>query len=237
MRRAVWSIFQNPDDLALFERLGLAHAERSVLIRGSGVDVDDYRPTTVPRADPPKALLVARMLKTKGVEEFYRAARILKERGVAVRFELVGAPDPQNPASLDEATLRRWDTEGIVRWRGPVDDVRPALAEAAMAVLPSYREGLPKALIEAAACGLPMVAFDVPGCREIVRHDRTGLLVPLYDAEALADAIERLAVDPALRSTMGEAARAMAVAEFSQASVTRRTLDLYEKALAERDRS
>ena len=223
-------ILQNADDRLLLEERGLLRHDRVALIRGSGVDTARFTPTPEPDG-PPVAVLVARMLRDKGVGEFVEAARLLKARGVAVRMQLAGPTDPDNPASIDEATLRQWHAEGILEWLGPVTDMPSLWARSHIAVLPSYREGLPKALLEAAACGRPMIATDVPGCREIVRADDTGLLVPARDAAALADAIARLAGDAALRRRLGARARAVAEAEFSEDVVVRETLALYRGLL------
>ncbi len=226
-------ILQNEDDRRLLEARGLLRHDRVSLIRGSGVDTRRFAPAPEPDG-PPVAVLVARMLRDKGVGEFVAAARLLKERGVPVRMQLAGPTDPDNPAALDEASLRQWKAEGIVEWLGPVADMPALWARSHMAVLPSYREGLPKALLEAASCGRPMVAADVPGCREIVRHGETGLLAPVRDAKGLADAIAALARDAELRRRMGARARAVAEAEFAEEIVVRETLALYRELLAGR---
>jgi len=223
-------IVQNADDRRLLEDRGLLRHDRVALIRGSGVDTRRFAPTPEP-AGPPVAVLAARMLRDKGVGEFVAAARVLKQRGVAVRMQLAGPTDPDNPAAIGEATLRSWQAEGIVEWLGPVADMPGLWAKSHIAVLPSYREGLPKALLEAAACGRPLIATDVPGCREIVRQDETGLLVPAKDAPALADAIARLAGDAELRRRLGARARAVAESEFAEAVVVRETLALYREML------
>lgn len=226
-------ILQNEDDRRLLEARGLLRHDRVSLIRGSGVDTRRFAPAPEPDG-PPVAVLVARMLRDKGVGEFVVAARLLKERGVPVRMQLAGPTDPDNPAALDEASLRQWKAEGIVEWLGPVADMPALWGRSHMAVLPSYREGLPKALLEAASCGRPMVAADVPGCREIVRHGETGLLVPVRDAKDLADAIAALARDAELRRRLGARARAVAEAEFAEEIVVRETLALYRELLAGR---
>ncbi len=226
-------ILQNEDDRRLLEARGLLRHDRVSLIRGSGVDTRRFAPAPEPDG-PPVAVLVARMLRDKGVGEFVAAARLLKERGVPVRMQLAGPTDPDNPAALDEASLRQWKAEGIVEWLGPVADMPALWARSHMAVLPSYREGLPKALLEAASCGRPMVAADVPGCREIVRHGETGLLAPVRDAKGLADAIAALARDAELRRRLGARARAVAEAEFAEEIVVRETLALYRELLAGR---
>jgi glycosyltransferase involved in cell wall biosynthesis len=226
-------ILQNADDRRLLEERGLLRHDRVALIRGSGVDLGRFAPSPEPDG-PPVAVLVGRMLRDKGVGEFVDAARLLKAHGVAVRMQLAGPTDPDNPAAIDEATLRQWHAEGIIDWLGPVADMPGLWAKAHIAVLPSYREGLPKALLEAAACGRPMVATDVPGCREIVREGETGLLVPAKNAVALADAIARLAGETALRRRLGTRARIVAEAEFAADVVVRETLALYRGLLPRR---
>ncbi len=229
-RRGTRVILQNEDDRRLLETRGLLGHDRVALIRGSGVDTARFRPAPEPTGTP-VALLVARMLRDKGVEEFVAAARLLRERGVDARLQLAGPVDLDNPATLDEARLRGWQSEGIVDWLGPIEDVAGLWARSHIAVLPSYREGLPKALLEAAACGRALVATDVPGCREIVRHEETGLLVPAKDAAALADAIQRLANDGTLRRRLGAQACAIAESEFAEEVVVRETMALYREML------
>jgi len=222
-------ILQNEDDRRYFvEAVGVA-PERTVIIRGSGVDIAAFRPTPEPDGTP-VALCVSRMLKDKGVGELVEAARILKNRNAPIRVRLVG-PTDDNPASFPPATLKRWQREAVVQVAGPTDNVAAAYADAHIAVLPSYREGLPKSLLEGAACGRPVVATDVPGCREICRDGETGLLVPVRAAEPLADALERLARDPAMRHRMGQAARAAVEEHFAEEIIVRDTLALYEALL------
>jgi glycosyltransferase involved in cell wall biosynthesis len=232
-RGANWRVvMQNPDDLdALVER-GIVRRDSAVLIPGSGVDLARFKPAPEP-AGKPAAALVGRMLWDKGVGELAEAARLLRARGAALQVRLAGPEDPENPAAIPRATLEGWVREGIVAWTGQVKDVAALWRDTAIAVLPSYREGLPKALLEAAAAGRPMVAADVPGCREIVRHGETGVLVPPRDAPALADALERLAGDPALRQRLGAAARRLAEQRFGEAAIAAATVDLY-RALSRR---
>jgi glycosyltransferase involved in cell wall biosynthesis len=229
-RRGGRVILQNADDRRLLEKRGLLGHDRVSLIRGSGVDTVRFAPTAESDG-PPVAVLVARMLRDKGVAEFVAAARLLKQRGVEVRMQLAGPTDPDNPATIDAASLRGWQAEGVVDWLGPVGDMPGLWADSHIAVLPSYREGLPKALLEAAACGRAMVATDVPGCREIVRHGETGLLVPAKDVAALADAIQRLVNDGTLRRRLSARARMVAETEFGEAVVVRETLALYRELL------
>lgn len=221
-------ILQNPDDVALFAKAGLVDASRVRMIRGSGVDCLRYAPTA-PRADDGRfrVLLPARLLWDKGVAEYVAAARQLRGEGRAIDFLIAGDPDPGNPAAVPEITARGWVNEGVLQWLGHVDDMPTLFSSVDAVVLPSYREGLPKGLIEAGACGLPLVTTDVPGCREVVADGVNGLLVPVKDARALAAAIARLHDGPALRARLGAAARQTALAEFDERIVIKRTLDVY----------
>ena len=218
-------ILQNPDDIAVMTE-GTVAAERVALIRGSGVDTQLFTPREEPEGTP-VAVMVSRMLWDKGVGELVEAARLLRRREVPLRVVLVGPPDPDNPASIPERQLSDWEASGDVAWWGERSDIAEIWAKGQIAVLPSHREGLPKSLLEAAACGRPMVATDVSGCREIVRDGVTGLLVPPGDAGALADALERLARDPGLRRRLGAAARDLVEREFSEEAVVAQTLALY----------
>jgi glycosyltransferase involved in cell wall biosynthesis len=219
-------IVQNPDDASALTSAGLFSPARVHLIRGSGVDVERFHPAT-PAEGPVRAVLAGRMLRSKGVEEAVAAARILAERGCDARLVLVGDPDPENPESIDAGLLRGWAREGLVEWIPQVDDMVPVWRGAHVGLLPSYREGLPMSLLEAAACGLPLVATDVPGCREVVAEGENGLLVPARDERSLADAIERLAGDAELRRRMGQESRARAEEHFAQGIVVKQTLELY----------
>ena len=224
------SIVQNPEDLSLLERSGVS-AARLRLIRGAGVDTRVFCPAPPPPG-PVCIVLVARMLWDKGVGEFVEAARILTASGVNARFVLVGDSDPANPASVPESTLRSWAGQHGVEWWGRRDDMPAVLQAAHIACLPSYREGLPKSLLEAAACGLPIVATDAPGCREVVRDGVNGLLVPVRDAAALAEALRELIDDAGLRRRMGEQSRVRAETEFAQESVIAQTLAVYREVCA-----
>ena len=220
-------IVQNPVDRAVLESVGVP-AGRIVSIAGSGVDPGRFRPSP----EPPGgivAAMVSRMLRDKGVGELVEAARLLRVTCPALRVQLVGPPDPGNPSSIGETVLGSWIREGIVDWRGAVEDIPAVWANAHIAVLPSYREGLPLSLLEAAACGRAIVAADVPGSREVVVHEKTGLLVPPRDARALADAIARLAGDPALRTRLGGAARQRVLERFTVDKVVEQTLSVYRE--------
>jgi len=231
-------ILQNPDDVALFAKAGLVRVERMRLIPGSGVDCGRFAPPPESAADTGRTrlriVLPARLLWDKGVGEFVDAARLLRTRGRAIDFLLAGDPDPGNPAAVPDSVVRRWVDEGLVSWLGHVDDMPAMFKSVDVVVLPSYREGLPKGLIEAAACGLPLVTTDVPGCREVVTDEAEGLLVPAKDAKALAAAIARLADDPALRTRLGKAARAKALERFDERIVIEQTFGVYRELLGDR---
>jgi glycosyltransferase involved in cell wall biosynthesis len=222
-------IVQNPDDRAALLTAGIVDPARVAMIRGSGVDLARFAPNEEPHGEV-TATMVGRMLWSKGVGELVAAARLLRERGAPVRVVLVGEPDPENPESVPVEALRAWSRAGWIEWRGRRDDMTDVLRATNIAVLPTYREGLPMTLLEAAASARAIVATDVPGCREIVRDGENGLLVPSRDASALADAIETLARDRALRERMGRRGREMAAA-FGEDVVVAETLALYRSML------
>lgn len=223
-------IVQNPDDVNAVTGSGMIDRERVVMIRGSGVDTSAFVPEPEP-ALPCLIVLPARLLRDKGVVEFVEAARLLRARGVVARFALVGEPDPGHPAQIAPAQIDEWKREGVIEYWGWRDDMRAVFSQAHVVCLPSYREGLPKALIEAAACGRAIVTCDVPGCREVVTDGDNGLLVPVRTVEPLADAMQRLIEDAALRARMGNRGRERAIAEFSVRKVIDDTLALYRAAL------
>jgi glycosyltransferase involved in cell wall biosynthesis len=221
-------IFQNASDRDLLKSLGAVRDAQVVMIRGAGVDLNEYRAQPEPPAPPVVVTMVARLLRDKGVQEFVQAARLLRERGLPVTMQLVGGVDAGNPASATQDEVDAWQQEGCVRALGERSDVAALYAASHIAVLPSYREGLPKSLIEAAACARAVVTTDVPGCRDAIEPGETGLLVPVRDAQALADAIARLAEDPALRQSMGAAGRALAEREFNIDRVARIHVEIYD---------
>lgn len=228
-------ILQNPDDQAMFQQSGLIELDRVDLIPGSGVDCMRFSPCAdegrVPRPQP-CVLLAARLLWDKGVGEYVEAARLLRSAGRSIRFLLAGAPDPGNPAAVPESTLRQWVDEGVVEWLGHVDDTSELFRSVDIVALPTYyREGVPKSLIEAAACSLPLVTTDMPGCREVVTNEVDGLLIPPHDAGALAQAIARLIDSPELAARLGAAARLKALANFDERLVIERTLAVYRELL------
>ena len=221
-------LVQNPDDLKTIAGFGIDDGAISV-IKGAGVELDRFVPSEEP-AGIPIVLLASRMLWCKGVQEFVDAARLLKDAGVRARFVLVGTPDEENPSAVPEQTLRDWNDQGVVEWWGRSDDMPQIFAQANAVCLPSfYREGVPKVLIEAAACARPIVTTDTPGCREVVRDRENGLLVPPRDVPALADAIGQLIAHPEDRKRMGALGRQIAEAEFSVETVVDSTLAIYQK--------
>lgn len=227
------AIFQNVEDRDAFLERGIVPADAAHLIRGSGVDLERF--AYIPEEGGPlRILLASRMLRTKGVPEFVAAAKQLQDHWPEAQFLLAGNPDPGNPASLTEQELARWSKEGAVTWIGHHNDPATLLATVHIVVLPTYyKEGVPKILIEAAACGRPIVTTDVPGCNDIVRHDVNGLLVPAQDPPALAAALDRLMKDDALRVRMGLEGRTIAVSEFGLTQVISSTLQIYKLLLNE----
>lgn len=226
-------ILQNSDDMALFKNTGIVEPSRMRLIRGSGVDCSRFS-STVERlpGEPLRVLLAARLLWGKGLTEYSEAARLLKAQGRSVKFLLAGDPDPGNPDSVPEATVRAWVDEGLIEWLGHVEDMPALLASVHVMALPSaYGEGVPRSLIEAAACGLALVTTDSPGCREVVTHEVDGLLIPLRDASALAHAIARLDDEPELAARFGRAAKQKAITEFDERLVIESTLAVYDELL------
>ncbi len=225
-------IFENPEDRRIFIEWKFIKPEQSHLILGTGVDVERFRPT-VKENNPLIVLFSSRMLVTKGVLEYVEAVRILKEKGLNARFALAGKADPGNPASIPEEQIDEWKQSHLVEWWGWQDDMPSALAKADIFCLPSYREGVPNALLEATACGLPIVTTDTPGCRDVVTDRVNGLLVPVKNAQAIADALEMLLLDPQLRKKMGDAGREIAV-NFSDIKVNRETLAVYNLLIQSR---
>jgi len=222
-------ILQNEVDWNLLVSSRLVDQENICLIRGAGVDTAMFHPSDEP-AGAPVVLLASRMLWDKGLGEFVEAAKLLRDRAVNARFVLVGDSDLQNHNSVPQSTLSEWNSAGVVEWWGKREDMPHVFAQASVACLPSaYGEGVPKVLIEAASCGLPIVTTDTPGCRDIVRHEENGLLVPVRSVAELADALQRLIENPELRRAMGVRGREIAVNEFAVEKVVAETMAVYDE--------
>jgi len=222
--------FQNEDDRALFLNHGLVRAEQARLLPGSGIDLSRFDSANLPSGDePPVFLMIARLLRDKGVMEFLDAARQIKARNPGARFQLLGATGSENRTAIDADTVGRWVEEGIVEYLGTTADVRPYIAAATCVVLPSYREGAPRTLIEAAAMARPLIATDVPGCRAVIDRDVSGLLCEVRSADSLAAAIRRfLDLPHEDRVAMGHAGRTKMEREFDDVIVSR----AYQDAIA-----
>jgi glycosyltransferase involved in cell wall biosynthesis len=220
-------IFQNEDDRIALMRLADLQKGQVEMIRGSGVDLDRIKATPLPTGVP-VVMLIARLIADKGVREFIAASRILNQSGHAIRCCLVGTTDPENPSSLSEEELRGYEVEGIIERWGYRSDIGEVLKEAHIVVLPSYREGLPKVLLEAAAAGRPIITTDVPGCRDAIDINVSGVLVPVADAEALAASIRSLVDDRERCLGLGIAGRALAEKEFDIKQVVKRHLQIYQ---------
>jgi glycosyltransferase involved in cell wall biosynthesis len=239
VRRIIGYLLRHPGTLCVFENaedpreFGLDPADpKVVLVGGAGVDPQAFQFGPEPPAPPVKIAVLARMIKPKGIAEAVAAARRARDLGAAVELHLYGAPDPSNRTSYAEADLRRWAGDPGIHWHGATDDVARVHREHHIAMLLSVREGLPKSLVEAAASGRPIVATDVPGCREVVRQEREGYLVPFGDIDAAAQALVRLAGDRALRLRLGAAANARFHERFTVAAVKAVFTDLYRSLIS-----
>ncbi|WP_133512492.1 glycosyltransferase family 4 protein [Candidatus Thiosymbion oneisti] len=222
-------ILQNPDDVRLFTALGLVGAERIRLIRSSGVDTLHFTPFERERDGPFRVLLASRLLWEKGIREYIVAAERLGSRVRGVEFLLAGVSDPGNPAAVPEADIAQWDEAGVVKVLGHVEDMARLMHTVDLVVLPSYREGAPKGLIEAAAMGLPIITTDAPGCREVVDDGVNGFLVPVGDATALSDRIEYLLNTSDVCRRFGAAGRKKVLEEFDERIVFRKTYAVYQE--------
>ena len=231
-KRSARVLVQNSDDAELLQRRKMARPEQIVIVTGSGVDIERFSPSPEPAGSPIVILMHSRMLWDKGVGELVSAARLLRARSApSFIVRLVGDPDAHNPASIEPEQLLRWSREGVVEWLGRRSDIPSELRRCHVACLPSYREGAPLSLLEAAASGRPIVTTDVPGCRAVVHDDENGLLVPVKDAEALAAALERVIRDPVLRRRLGARGRERAEREFSSSVVHERIVATYFEML------
>ncbi|MEC5396970.1 glycosyltransferase family 4 protein [Uliginosibacterium sp. H1] len=220
-------VFQNRDNLALFQKLGVLRRARAHLVPGSGVNLARFDMAPPPADQPPVVLMVARLLWAKGIATFVEAAASVRRQRAEIEFWLVGDRDDSNPDCIPQAQVERWASEGAVRFLGHREDIPQLNARASLAALPSHGEGLPRTLIEAAASARPLLASDVPGCRDIVRHGENGLLFPRGDAAAFAASVLRLVDDPVTARRMGLAARADAERYYDDAHNIAQTLAVY----------
>ena len=223
-------IFQNTSDIVTLSNLVSFSNKKSILIRGSGVDLEKYK-VQKEQNNVPVVSLVARLLKDKGVIEFVEASKILKKRNIQARMCLVGDIDTNNKTSISKFEIDSWTDLGLIEWWGYQEDIATVYAQSNIACLPSYREGLPKSLIEAAACGRSVITTDVPGCRDAIEPGVSGILVPVKDETSLADAIEELIKNPHKRNLMGKAGRNLAENAFDIKNVINAHLKIYEELL------
>jgi len=223
-------VVQNEDDRELLMNQRIAPAEQLVVIPGFGVNTKQFVPRPESE-DTPVVMLPARMLWEKGVLEFVTAAKELRNRSIAARMVLVGAPDPFNKGCIPEVQLRAWAKSGVVEWWGQRDNMHEVLSQANVVCLPSYREGLPKVLLEAAACGRAIVTTNAPGCAHAVRNGENGFLVPVKDPQTLVTAISTLLQSPSLRRQMGAAGRKRVMCELSEEQIASQTLRIYAELM------
>ena len=222
------TLVQNNDDAKQLEALGLCPSMLR-MIPGAGVNVGEFTVNEEPPKEKPIVMMAARLLWDKGVKEFVEAADIL--RGIDVRFVLVGAVDAGNPTSVPETQVHDWVQKGTIEWWGHAKDMPMVLAQASFVCLPSYREGFPKILLEAMACGKACITTDVSGCRAAVKHNENGLLIPARNSQALANAILLLIENPDTRKQMGNIGRTRAEKHFSTDIITDMHLELYSDLL------
>lgn len=220
-------ILQNHDDRDLFLQHNLLTLKRIFIIRGSGVDTERFAPIQRKRKGKFRILLAARLLWEKGIKEYVEAAQFLSHRTDELEFLLAGAADPGNPSAVPEQEIRKWQEEGLITILGHVEDMQQLMTEVDLMVLPSWREGTPRGLLEAASMALPIITTDAPGCREVVENEKNGFLVPAGDAVALAEKIEYLLDNPGTCSRFGQAGREKMCSEFAQEIVFRQTWEVY----------
>lgn len=234
-RPGSWLLFQNKDDRAKMEGLGLITADRTVIIRGSGVDLDHYPVTPMPEQPPFICVFAGRMIDSKGLPTMVAAFEILEMRAPHIHLWLYGKPDSGNPGSWDKERISTWDKNyPTVSWKGYRDDMAEIWPLAHVALLPAWGgEGLPKALLEAAACARPIIASDVSGCREVVESGRNGLLVPAGDGEQLAAAILEMSLNAERCAAMGLESRKIVEGDLSAESVSRDTESLYRRIVGQ----
>lgn len=231
-------LLQNPDDVKLINKMDIVDEDNIILIRGSGVDIEKFKPSIQAEEEYPVVLFASRMIWDKGVGEFVEASKIINKNTRKARFVLAGKPDHNNPNSVTKEQLKAWDKKGPVEWWGFCENMVEVLQESSIVSLPSYYgEGVPKILIEAAACGKPIIATDMPGCREIVRDGETGFLVEAKKSKDLAEKILTLLADRDKGVEMGKKGRKFACKQYSLKSTKKRTLALYEQLLTNKSQT
>ena len=230
LKGRAFTFFQNAEDQDYFLSHGLVCGRNSFVLPGSGVDCDRFRPASNTCRDSDGRatfLMVSRLLRDKGVYEFVEAAERVRKGYPGSEFFLLGRRDERNPSVVAKQDLEKWQSDGVVKWLGEVKDVRPIIADADVVVLPSYREGIPRSLLEASAMGKPVITTDAVGCREAAEHGRTGLLIPVRDASALADAMRKMIENPDMRVRMGKEGRQKMECEFDETLVLDKILETY----------
>lgn len=225
------AIFQNEDDRSFFINKKILDENKTVLIHGSGVDMQQYVASQETNEFAPIVILPSRLLWDKGIAEFVAAARLLKKQNVAARFVLAGCFDDENPAVVPKQKLKAWADEGVIEWWGERNDMPNVFRQCNIVCLPSYREGLPRVLVEAAASGRAIVTTNAPGCRDVVRNGQNGLLVPIKNTERLVEALLKLIDKPQLRKNMGQKGRKIVEHDYSLDTVLKQTLAVYENLL------
>ena len=229
-RRLPKVFFQNEDDRALFLSRRLVRADQTEVLPGSGIDLQHFNAAPYPGGEETRFLMIARLLRDKGVHEYVEAARLLKGEGARVRFQILGATGSENRTAISREQVAEWDAEGVIDYLGTAPDVRPHIAEAHCVVLPSYREGAPRTLIEAAAMARPLIATDVPGCTAVVGHEVNGFLCEVRSGDSLAEACRRfLSLGEDARRDMGKAGRAKMAADYDEALI----VQAYERAMVQ----
>ena len=232
LRRSAAIFFQNPEDRDLFVREAIVRPEQARLLPGSGIDLDHFRPAGPPPG-PFTFLLVGRLLWQKGVREYVEAARRVRREVPEARFRLLGFLEAANRSAVSRADVDAWQDEGLIDYLGDTDDVRPHIAAADCLVLPSYREGMPRALLEGAAMARPLIATDVPGCRQLVEDGVNGLLCAVRDSASLAEAmLEMVRLSAKERAAMGNKARARVERDYGEKRVIGAYLDALEEVFA-----
>ena len=222
-------IFENSDDMNYFIKAKIVRFNEAILIRGAGIEIDEKLIKKQKENEIIKVALVARMLKDKGIYEFVEAAKILKSKKIKCRFLLIGDIDKKNPTSLKKSILEEWNDQKIIEWLGWVENVKDILLETDILCLPSYREGLPKSLLEGAAIGLPLVTCNTVGCREVVLDGINGYLVPIKESKKLALAILKLIENRELRVSMGKESLRIAKSKFSSEIINYQTISIYDE--------